>query len=464
MKVFKLFGLCLAFVTLLAAQDRLIVGLNEEDSPEESEQNIKSHGAKLEKMLDKLNAAVVTLPKGQEKKIREEMERSKKYRYVEQDYKIQTVAVPNDPQYAYQWHLAPIAAESAWDVTTGSSAVKIVIADTGIDSTHEDLTGKVNPGWDFVSGSAATVDWYGHGSNVAGTAAANTNNAIGVSAIGWNSQVVPYVISHDGSSYYSIVASAFQKAADDGYKIVNISFGGGPASTTIDSAVSYAWNKGTVIFASAGNSGSDVISYPAGSPKIIAVGSTGPGDVRSGFSNYGSWVDVFAPGESILTTLNGGGYGYASGTSFSAPLAAGVAALMLGKNPSLNPQQITDILIQTADVLSNGDKRINAYTAVMMAGNAPPSTDTTAPTVKFQLRNNATVSGNVSINLTASDNVGVTKVELYVAGAFGAADTQEPWGFVWYSTPYNGRTVTLKAIAYDAAGNTGQTSIKVRVK
>ena len=137
---------------------------------------------------------------------------------------------------------------------------------------------------------------------------------------------------------------------------------------------------------------------------------------------------------------------------------------MLGKNPTLTPQQITDILIQTADLLPNGDKRINAANAVNMAGTPPPSPDTTAPTVKFQLKTNATVSGNVAINLTASDNVGVVKVDMYISGAYGATDTQAPWGFVWYSSPFKGRTVTLKAIAYDAAGNTGQASIKVRVK
>ena len=471
MKLFKLSSICLIFAALLAAQDRLIVGLNEEDTAEESELLIRSHGAKMERMLDRLNAAVVILPKGQEKKIREDMERSKKFRYVETDYKLNAVAVPNDPQYVYQWHLPVIAAESAWDVTTGANTVKIVVADTGIDSTQEDLVGKVNTGWDFVSGATATNDWVGHGTMVAGTAAANTNNAIGVAAIGWNSQVVPYVISHDGSSYYSIVASAFQKAADDGYKIVNISFGGGPPSLTIDSAVDYAWNRGTLIFASAGNSGSNSIDvgYPAGSPKIVAVGSVGQGDIRSGFSNYGTWVDFFAPGESILTTMNGGGYAYVSGTSFSAPLAAGVAALMLGKNPTLTPQQITDILIQTADLLPNGDKRINAANAVNMAGTPPPSPDTTAPTVKFQLRNNVTVSGNVPINITASDNVGVVKVVLWItasrASLFASAeDTQEPWYFYWNTTPYRGQTVTLKAFAYDAVGNMGQTSIKVRVK
>jgi thermitase len=145
---------------------------------------------------------------------------------------------------------------SAWGITTGVASATIAVIDSGADSTHPDLSSKLAAGWNFVNGTSNTADDYGHGTAVAGVAAAATNNGIGIAGVSWNNMIMPLVaLDSTGSASYSNIASAIH-AADHWARIINISLGGASGSSTLQNAVNYAWGKGAVIFAAPMNNSS----------------------------------------------------------------------------------------------------------------------------------------------------------------------------------------------------------------
>jgi len=187
------------------------------------------------------------------------------------------------------------------------------------------------------------------------------------------------VVDANDFAAYSDIASAFQFAADHGVRVINASLGGPNPSDTLQIAVNYAWNEGAVIFAAAMNDSTDSPYYPAASTYVVAVSATDSNDHLASFSNYGNWITLAAPGTNILTTVNGGGYTYWNGTSFSAPIVAGVAALCLAVNPALSASDLVSLLKQTADDigppgfdLSFGWGRVDAFQAVSAAQPPPP--------------------------------------------------------------------------------------------
>jgi hypothetical protein len=224
-------------------------------------------------------------------------------------------------------------------------------------------------------------------------------------------------------------------------------------------------NKGGVVFNSAGNYAA-LDSTPA-SKALVSVSATGSTDILASWSSYGPYVDLSAPGVGIWTTSLGGGYSAVSGTSFSSPLSAGVAALMMSVNPSLAPSQIVSLLESSAVDLgtagydySYGYGRVNAGAAVVAAAQAK-ATDVQPPSVAITSPTGGTVSGIVPINVTASDNVGVTRVDLLVSGTLLASDISAPYAFSWDSTALAGSSASLVARAYDAAGNAANSTAVV---
>ena len=337
-----------------------------------------AHGATVRRTLKGLRVSVLEVSEEASEAIRESLLRTGQFEYVERDYYGHTSAVPNDPAYISQWHLPKIQSAEAWSLTTGSASVVIAVIDSGVYKDHPDLTAKLVPGWNFVNGNADTADVLGHGTAVAGTLGAASNNGIGVAGVSWASLVMPLVVV-DKNDYaaYSDIAAALEYAGDHGIRVINISIGGPNASTTLQSAVDYAWNKGAAIFSSAMNDSTSAPYYPAACNHVVAVNATDSNDKLASFSNFGSWVSLSAPGTGILTTMDGGGYGYWYGTSFSSPIAAGVAALCLAVNPALTNAALVSLLEETADDLGDpgrdplfGWGRINAYRAVLAA--APP--------------------------------------------------------------------------------------------
>ncbi|MEJ5377670.1 MAG: S8 family serine peptidase, partial [bacterium] len=337
--------------------------------------------------------------------------------FAEPNFLAEPMSVPNDYYYNSQWHLPKISAPEAWDLNIGAVDIPIAIVDTGVDPNHPDLRAKLLPGYNFYDHNTDTSDVRGHGTAVAGAAAAISNNGSGVAGVAWANPIMPIRISApDGYATYSAMASAITYAADHGAKVINLSYGGESYSSTLQSAVDYAWSKGAVVVASAANYSSDTPYYPAACNHVVAVSATNTSDQLTTFSNYGNWVDVAAPGVSIYTTSRGGGYGAYSGTSFSAPVTAGLLALIFSANPSLTNQDVVDLLTENADdlgapgfdsIFAHG--RINARKSLQAAVEKRRETDTTPPLVIITSPPDGSVitGGTVTVSVSATDDVGV---------------------------------------------------------
>src|SRR5579871_2035088 len=315
-------------------------------------QAISSHGASHKGSIPQLKLHVLHVPEPALETVRQNLLRTGLFTFAERDAIAKGALVPNDPDYPSQWHLPIISGPSAWDVTTGIESVTIAVVDSGVDSTHPDLSSKIVAGWNWVNGTSNTADDYGHGTAVAGSAAAGSNNGTGVAGVAWGNMIMPLVVlDSTDSATYSNMASAVIYAADHGARIINMSLGSTYNSSTLQSATDYAWSKNAIVFAAAGNNGSSALFYPAANPNVVAVSATNSSDTLASWSDYGTWIDLSAPGDTILTTNNGGGYGYWSGTSFASPIVAGVAALVLSLQPSLSNSALVSLLENNSDDL-----------------------------------------------------------------------------------------------------------------
>ena len=389
--------------------------------------------------------------------------------FVEPDYIYEPDMTPNDPQFGSQWHHQRILSANAWDRTQGSPNVTIAILDSGVAGFHADLANQMVPGWNMYSNNSDTNDVYGHGTKVAGAAAAATNNLTGVSGVGFNCKIMPIrVTSTTGSASASALANGLRWAADRGARVANLSFNAASSSAVIDAA-NYFASKGGVVTMSAGNNAT--FNSQGDIANILTVSATHSGDGLSGFSNTGNLIDCAAPGEGIATTTMDGGYAGVSGTSFSAPVTAGVAALMFSANPSLSSQQCMDMLRKSGDDLGSpgwdasfGYGRVNAQRAVETALGSV-GVDRNAPSVSFAAPSNgSTVGGTVSVFVNASDDNTVDRVEFYINNQIMGAKTSAPYSWSWNSTNVSDGSYGFKAVAYDAAGNSAQSTINVTVK
>ncbi len=264
-------------------------------------------------------------------------------------------AAPDDPRFAEQWALDRLHAAALWSRTTGSPAILVAILDTGVDADHEDLQGKVLESVNFT-GAAGPDDRSGHGTHVAGIIAAERNNGVGISGLAPGCRLLNVkVADDDGTCRASAVARGIRWATDHGARVINISLELRDPSPDLAAAVDYAWDRGAVIVAAAGNDASDSLRYPAAYPNCIAVGAIGPDDDLAPLSNYGDWVDLAAPGYQIFSTLPDNDYGYESGTSFAAAHASGLAALLFSL--------VTD---------TNGDGHLNDEVRAALDGGCRP--------------------------------------------------------------------------------------------
>jgi hypothetical protein len=222
-------------------------------------------GAKVHHKIDGIDVLVLDVPDRALDAMAGVLSSTGLFSFVERDFIAHAAATPNDPDFASQWHLAKIQATNAWSLTEGLPSVPIAIIDSGADPYQPDLKPKLLAGWSFLTGSSNTSDTgcnTGHGTAVSGAAAAATNNLTGVAGVGWSNPIMPLVVTSAGCyAYYSDMASAINYAVDHGVRIINMSITGSTVSSTLQSAVDYAWSKGAVIFAAAGNSGSSSPTY-----------------------------------------------------------------------------------------------------------------------------------------------------------------------------------------------------------
>lgn len=367
--------------------------------------------------------------------------------YAEPDARMFPLAVPNDPRYSDQWHYsAPITGSyganlpAAWDLTTGSASVRVAVLDSGILLNHPDLLGRTVPGYDFVSdpivandgdgrdGNAADPgDWVSnsdktnnpgtfgacpvldsswHGTHVAGTIGAATNNGSGVAGINWVSPILPVRVLGKCFGYTSDIADGIRWAAGVAVasvpanttpaRVINMSLGGGGScDITYQSAIDAAVAAGSVVVVAAGNSNLNASNFrPANCSGVITVAATNRDGNKATYSNFGATVEIAAPGgqtstpaNGVLSTLNSGltvpdthSYQFYQGTSMAAPHVAGIASLMLSVNPSLTPAQVLSLIQSTPTAFPAGSTCttslcgsgiINAAAAVQAAQNAP---------------------------------------------------------------------------------------------
>lgn len=472
-------SLLLGSLGLLCAQTpvpgRYLVGFRDGSSASQAAAVMRGMGARQNAQIPDLNIQVVDLPESASptaffNRLKERFD----VEFIEQDmYLTPDQTTPNDPNFGSQWALTRIQAPQAWNTTKGSTAIIVAILDSGVDPTHSDLQQRLVNGWNTFSGNNDSRDVQGHGTKVAGAAVASTNNGVGIAGVSWNSLIMPIrVTDTNGYATYTTIANALNWAANNGARVANISFDI-IGSSAVSNAAQFFQSRGGVVFSSAGNSGT--MSSLAPSPYITTVSATDPNDMLYSWSTTGPRVTLSAPG-CVYTSFNGNSYGGACGTSFAAPTAAGVAALVLAANPNLTPAQVTQILLSTSDDLGPagldpqyGHGRVNAARAVAAAVNnttapapAPAPTpdptpaDTAAPVISITAPSNgATVSGNVAITFNTSDNIAVTRVELLVNGNVVATSTTAPFTVRWQTNRLARGTYILQGRARDAAGNAG---------
>lgn len=288
--------------------------------------------------------------------------------YAEPNRIYRITDIPSDSDFRQQWGLhntgqtggrpdADIDAPEAWDITQGSPTVLIAIIDTGVDYTHPDLAGgrvRTDIDRDFVNNDHDAMDDHGHGTFVAGIAAANTNNGVGIAGVCRGCKILPVkVLDNRGSGTAEWVARGIQYAAQSGAKIISMSLGmpsNCGCSQTIARVINYAFESGSLLIAASGNdSDKQRTSYPASSPRVMAVGASDKYDREASFSNRDSYLDIVAPGKDIYSLNLNNSYRTADGTSAAAPFVAGVAGLILSANPQLNNVQLWWRLYQSAD-------------------------------------------------------------------------------------------------------------------
>ena len=387
-------------------------------------------GARTTGRVPRLHAVSLDVPASAAGALRTRLLRREDVRSVEPVHRRWLLEEPADPRFAEQkTYLDAIRATAAWGRPAhGAPNVRIAVVDSGVDVTHPDLAGKVAGTYNAVKPGTGVRDLVGHGTGVASIAAAATGNGVGISGAGYDSALlVAKVADRTGRQVVGEDAAGIVWAADSGADVINLSLGGPNSDGLEKDAVEYAQRKGALVVAAAGNDGTTTRQFPAALPDVLGVGATTVnGAARASFSSYGPWVDVAAPGRSIVLASPGGGYERADGTSFAAPLVAGQAALLAACRPGRTADELREAITGGATPAKLGFARglvdvdasldllppatVPAVTAPAdgsaVSGTAVVSVSTTAPRVRLGL-------GDLTQVVSSSGGVATTGFATY---------------------------------------------------
>lgn len=324
-----------------------------------------------------LEVEIWQVPEGQERAIVEQLGSEPSVEYAQPNYVYRALGTPNDPSFFKQWAHTTMQSSEAWDISKGSSSVTIAVIDTGIDETHPDLASRIVAGYDFVSNDSNPHDLNGHGTHVAGIAAAVTNNGTGVAGMDWQARIMPVrVLDAQGGGYTSNVVAGINWAYANGADVLNLSLGQYASDWSLQNAVTNAHAAGSLVVAAMGNCrtggpgcpGANPTMYPAACSDVMAVAATGPADTFAYYSQYGSHCDIAAPGGAMYNLHDSNGiystmptynvdlnqygyyqnYDYLQGTSMATPYVAGLAALVWSLDPTLTPDEVQGAIETTA--------------------------------------------------------------------------------------------------------------------
>jgi hypothetical protein len=315
---------------------------------------LDEHGAVLDEPIRRTGFVAVSVDRKSLAKLARSLKREASVADVEFNYIRRAAAIPNDPFYPdIEQYLNTVRLPAAWDLGQGSASESIAIVDTGVDLDHPDLAPHVLTGYNVLSNSPDAQDNNGHGTMVAGIAAAVTDNETGIPGTAWNAKILPVkALDANGLGTDANIAAGITWSVDHGAKVINLSLGGPAPSSVLDSAVAYASDHDVVVVSAVGNDGASLPTYPAASPGVIAVTATNSVGDFAWFSNYGPWVDLAAPGVDITSTylINGPEEDYAvdSGSSFASAFVAGAAFLLRVADPSLSAAETKARLERTA--------------------------------------------------------------------------------------------------------------------
>ncbi len=366
---------------------------------------LESSHATIASQIKEINVLQLAVPSGEVADAVASLSDCPGISYAEPDY-VATMAdtIPNDTFWANQYGLVAIHAPQGWDKNTGSTSVTIAIVDSGVDLTHADLADKIVAGYDFVNLDNIPQDDNGHGTHVAGIAAAVTNNGIGVAGVSWGARIMPVkVLDASGAGSISNVALGIIWAAENGAEVINISLGCGllscPSSPQVlEDAVNFAYGTGATLVAAAGNGSTNFVFYPARFPHVIAVAATDQLNDHWAQSNFGPEVDVSAPGAGIYSTFRGNIYRYLDGTSMSTAFVSGLASILRGLPTYISPDQIANNIETTAldlgapgrdDLFGAGLIQMDAAITSFDPTPTPTPTATITPTATFPVSTQA---------------------------------------------------------------------------
>jgi len=340
------------------AAGELVVTFEEGASQRAVETLDEEAGAEVERYLPELDARLLVFPEVKREpsrnsrerdleQIKDNLARDPAVESVEYNYFGQLAFTPNDPKFRYQWGLKKPGFREAWRSTQGAG-IQVAVVDTGAAVGHVDLRRKIAQARDIVNNDGTVRDLSGHGTHVAGIIAAETDNHKGIAGGCPRCELlVAKVFDGTNTGTVDLFADGIIWSADHGADVINLSFVHPAPSTVEKNAIDYARNQGAVVVAAAGNKHTNATTYPAAYlDSVIAVAATTRDDRRASFSNYGSWVDVAAPGVKVLSTIPRG-YASWSGTSMAAPHVSALAGLLAsqGRGRDSIETRITDTAV-----------------------------------------------------------------------------------------------------------------------